>query len=265
MSWAATAGRVPTGAQHGRMRFMCPKRASSVNMMRKRRPRRAAARRASLTAAGKPFFKSILRRQVALGMKRTWHQLAPAVSVQQVIDRAVAGRVPDPFLVGRLEIVDVQHLASAGCLGEMRKQGLFFGQRHVFVFASAVRLGLERRDAALVIGHVRTVHCAQRHTHRRRNRGLRHSALTQQYHLDALALRSGYLPPQRSLQPPHFGFAAFDHLVPRIRWRKRTTPRARKTTSSSRRLSREDPRFKPLWRWYEMTHFGEARNSDRTV
>src|SRR5262245_42478236 len=65
--------------------------------------------------------------------------------------------------------------------------------------------------------------------------------LTQQYHLDALALRSRYLPPQRSLQPPHLGFAAFDHLVPRIRWRKRITPRARKTTSSSRRLSRERP------------------------
>src|SRR6202011_4044494 len=51
------------------------------------------------------------------------------------------------------------------------------------------------------------------------NRRLRHSALTQQYHLDALALRRGNLPPQRSPQPPHLGFAAFDHLFPRIRWR----------------------------------------------
>jgi hypothetical protein len=31
-------------------------------------------------------------------MKRTRHQFAPAVPVQQVIDRAVAGRVPDRFL-----------------------------------------------------------------------------------------------------------------------------------------------------------------------
>jgi hypothetical protein len=38
--------------------------------------------------------------------------------VQQVIDRAVAGRVPDRFLVGRLEIVDVQHLAGAGRFGK---------------------------------------------------------------------------------------------------------------------------------------------------
>src|SRR5262245_30015462 len=36
--------------------------------------------------------------------------------------------------------------------------------------------------------------------------------LTQQHHLDALALRRRYLPAQRSFQPPHLGFAAFDHL-----------------------------------------------------
>jgi hypothetical protein len=29
-----------------------------------------------------------------------------------------------------------------------------------------------------------------------------------------LALRRGNLPPQRSPQPPHLGFAAFDHLFP---------------------------------------------------
>src|SRR6516164_196381 len=142
MSWAATSGRVLTGAQQGRIRFMRPKRASSVNMMRSRRPRRAAARWAFLTASGKPFFKSILRRQVALGMKRTRHQLAPAVPVQKVIDRAVAGCVADPFLVGRLEIMDIQHLAGTGRLSKACEQGLLFGQGHILVFASAIRLGL---------------------------------------------------------------------------------------------------------------------------
>src|ERR687887_534836 len=147
-------------------------------------------------------------------MKRTRHQLTPAVSVQEIIDRAVAGRVPDCFLVGRLEIMDVQHLAGPGRFGKAREQGLFFGQRHVLVLASAIRLGLERVNAALVIGHVRAVHRAQRHAHRSRNRRLRHPALTQQHHLDALALRGRYLPSQRSFQPPHLGFAAFDHLFP---------------------------------------------------
>ena len=41
---------------------------------------------------------------------------------------------------------------------------------------------------------------------------LRHPALTQQHHLDALTLRDRYLLSQRSFQPPHLGFAAFDHL-----------------------------------------------------
>ena len=55
-SWEATSGLVPIGAQHGRGRLIRPNRASSVNMIRKQRPRRAAARRAFLTAFGKPFF-----------------------------------------------------------------------------------------------------------------------------------------------------------------------------------------------------------------
>jgi hypothetical protein len=48
----------------------------------------------------------------------------------------------------------------------------------------------------------------------RRNRGLRHSALAQQHHLNAFALRGRYLPSQRSLQPPNLGLAAFHHLLP---------------------------------------------------
>jgi hypothetical protein len=45
-------------------------------------------------------------------------------------------------------------------------------------------------------------------------RRLGHPTLTQQHHLDALALRRRYLPAQRSFQPPHLGLAAFDHLFP---------------------------------------------------
>src|SRR5258708_33895735 len=113
MSWAATPGRVSIGAQHGRNRFIRPKRASSVNMMRSRRPRRAAARLSLLTASGKPFFKSILRRQVALGMERTRHQFAPAVPVNEVIDRAVPGGMPDRFLSACLAIGNLQNLSDA--------------------------------------------------------------------------------------------------------------------------------------------------------
>src|SRR5271166_143494 len=54
------------------------------------------------------FFKSILRREVPLGMERARHQLTPAMPMQKVVHRAVAGWVPDRLLVSRLEIVDVQ-------------------------------------------------------------------------------------------------------------------------------------------------------------
>ena len=48
----------------------------------------------------------------------------------------------------------------------------------------------QRKHPALVIGHVRPVHRAQRHA-RRGNQGLRQPALAQQHHLDALTLLGG--------------------------------------------------------------------------
>src|SRR3984893_12824349 len=55
MSWEATSGLMPIGAQHGRGRLIRPKRASSANRIRRRRPRLAEARLAFLTACGKPL------------------------------------------------------------------------------------------------------------------------------------------------------------------------------------------------------------------
>src|SRR5271157_359827 len=188
-------------------------------------------------------------------MKRTWHQLAPAVPVQQVIDRAFAGGMPDAFLVSRLEIMDVEHLAGSGCFGKPCEQGLFFGQRHVLMFASTIRLGHERLDAAVAISHVRAVHRAQRYAHRSRDRRLRHPAFTQQHHLDALALGGRYLPPQRSSQPPHLGLVAFDHLLPpnQARWPSESHLSGEKQAGrASRRLdSPESSRFNPSWSWYK--------------
>jgi hypothetical protein len=60
-----------------------------------------------------------------------------------------------------LEIMNVQHLAGAGCSGKAREQRLFLRQRHVLMYASAIRLRLECLDAAVVIGHVRAVHRAK--------------------------------------------------------------------------------------------------------
>src|SRR5580704_2611074 len=110
MSWEATCGLMPAGAQHGRGRLMRPNRASSANMIRRWRPRLAAAARARLTARAKPFFKGILRLNVTLRMKRTRHQLAPAMPVEEIIDGAVAGRMADRLLIGALEVVDVSRI-----------------------------------------------------------------------------------------------------------------------------------------------------------
>ncbi len=150
-------------------------------------------------------------------MERTRHQLAPAMSGQKIVDRAVAGRVSDRLLIGRLDIVDVQHLTGSGGHAEARQQGLFPSKRHILALASADRLRFERLDPAAVIGHVRAIDRAQRNAHRCRNGRLRHAALAQQHHLDALTLRRRQFPPQRRLQFPYLAFGAFDHLFPRIR------------------------------------------------
>src|SRR5262249_37552763 len=146
------------------------------------------------------------------------------------------------------------HLSGPGGLGEARQQGLLLGHRHVLALASAARLGLERLDPAVVIGHVRPVHRAQRDTHGRCNRRLRHPALAQQYHLDALTLHGGNFPAQRRLQLPELVLAAFDHLFPlRIRWSERITPCSSKTIPFSRiRNQRKNPRFNQLWKRYKI-------------
>src|SRR3979411_2908531 len=74
ISWEATSGLMPIGAQHGRGRLMRPKRASSANMIRGLAWRQPAL--PSSQHLESHFFKSVFD---ALGVKRTRHQLAPAV------------------------------------------------------------------------------------------------------------------------------------------------------------------------------------------
>jgi len=60
-----------------------------------------------------------------------------------------------------------------------------------------------------------------------------------------LALRGRYLPSQRSFQPPHLGFAAFDHLFP-------PNQMAQANHTSGEENTSQATRFKPLWRWYKV-------------
>jgi hypothetical protein len=222
--------------------------------MRKRRPRLAAARRALLTAFGNAFFKGGLSRNAAFGMKRTRHQLAPAMPGKKIVDRALAGLVPDRLFVGRLEIVDVQQFTCAGSPGKTRQQRLFIRHGHVLAFAPATWLAFQCIEAAVVIGHVSPVHRAQRNSHRFRNRRLRHSALAKQHHLDALALPGMSFPTQRCLQTPNLAFGAFNHLRLRIRSDRReriTVKLSNPIHSRVRCLATANRRFNQLWKRYE--------------
>src|SRR4029077_5175588 len=143
---------------------------------------------------------------------------------------------------------------GAGCFGKARQQSLLLGQRHVLVFATAIRPRLERLYSAVVIGHVRAVHRAQRRAHCRRNSGLRHSALTQQHHLDALGCAAGIFHRSAVFSRRTSALLHLTICLPRIRWRKRITPRPRKTIRKAVYAAylQSNSRFKPFWRWYNI-------------
>src|SRR6516164_4226190 len=200
------------------------------------------------------FFKSVLSGDVAFGMEWTRHQLAPAMPGKKIVDRALAGRVPDGLFVGHLEIVDIQQLARPGGFGKAHQQGLFLSQGHVLALATAAWLASQRLEPAVVIGHMGPVHRVQRHSHRFRDHRLRHSALTQQHHLDTLALLGMPFPTQRCLQTPDLPFGAFDHLFPRIRsrWSERITPRLSNAIHPDTRCrDTASLRFNALWKRYK--------------
>src|SRR4051794_32542693 len=114
-------------------------------------------------------------------MKRTRHQLAPAMPMQQIVDRAIAGFVADGLFISRLEIVDVQQFASTSGLGIAGQQGLFLCNAHVLALASAAWFWFERLDPAAVVGHVHTVDRTKRHAHHFSNCRLRHPTFAHQH------------------------------------------------------------------------------------
>src|SRR5262249_20037938 len=79
------------------------------------------------------------------------------------------------------------------------------------------------------------------------DRGLGHSALAQQYHLNALPLSLGHFPMQRRLQLPNLALRAFDHSSPpkqMARWNhKISLPSGTKLPQTSR--------FNQLWKRYD--------------
>jgi hypothetical protein len=105
MSCEATPGLMPRGAQRP-WPVHPAKRASSANMTRSRRPRRAAARRAHLTARGKRLFKNYLRAARPLwdrnGLPLDCTRKGAAVTIL-VAHNPV--KKPGPWVVARLRVV----------------------------------------------------------------------------------------------------------------------------------------------------------------
>src|SRR6516165_9631414 len=97
-------------------------------------------------------------------MKGTRHQLAPIMTGQKIVDRAVACWVPDLLFISCFQVVNIQELSGACRFGELLEKSPLLFQRHIFSDSPAARLGFQRVDPTIVVGHMRSIDCAQRYT-----------------------------------------------------------------------------------------------------
>src|SRR5205823_5361401 len=103
-TWAGTCGRIPGGAQHRLGRQMRPKRPSSCAIMRTGRSSSAGRVRLPLPPAPQSFFKLLLGFFTPFWMPRSWHELAPAMPIEEAINRAVIDLVSHPSFKGLLDL-----------------------------------------------------------------------------------------------------------------------------------------------------------------
>ncbi len=71
-------------------------------------------------------------------MTRTWHQLAPAVTIQQAIDAAAVKRMLPLRFTGLLDFLGRGKLASFSSGEKGLKPGLFLFEGKIVVVASAL-------------------------------------------------------------------------------------------------------------------------------
>src|ERR1700694_2514208 len=84
-----------------------PKRPSSWNIKRTRRPR-SAWRATSWRTRRRSFFKGTLRLHISLGVARPRYDLAPAMAVQHAIDGRGGHRIAHLLLQGLLDLADME-------------------------------------------------------------------------------------------------------------------------------------------------------------
>src|SRR5215471_12116318 len=96
------------------------------------------------------FFKVLLRLQIPVRMKGTRHQLAPIMTGQKIVDRAVACWVPDRLFISCFQVVNIQELSGACRFRELLEKSLLLFQRHIFSYSPAARFGFQRVDPTML-------------------------------------------------------------------------------------------------------------------
>ena len=129
----------------------------SWNIRRTLRPR-SAWRATSRCTVRRSFFKGGLRRYVRLGVTRTRHHLAPAVAVQQSVDRGRRHLLAQLFLVRLLDLGHGQHPASFGALNERRQQLLLLLGAEVLMMPAAAPAQIEDGISLLGPARVQDMH-----------------------------------------------------------------------------------------------------------
>ena len=79
-------------------------------------------------------------------MERAWHQFAPAVPDQKIIDCAVAGFVANGLFIRRLDVVDVQQLPAPAALAKRASKA--FSSAKVIFWRLRPPLGLDLSAAS---------------------------------------------------------------------------------------------------------------------
>src|SRR5215470_12884 len=185
-------------------------------------------------------------------MKRTRHQLAPVMTGQKIVDRAVACWMPDRFFIGCFQVVNIQELSGACRFGKLLEKSLLLSQGHIFSYSTTARLWFQRVDPTIVVGHMRSINCAQRYTRQFANLRLGFFIFPQQYHLDTLSNDRIGLALQRLFQRSTWSLL---HLTIRSPLRISQMVLANHIEGAMASPSLDANvdalfRFKPVWKWY---------------
>src|SRR5262252_3986235 len=187
---------------------------------------------------------------------------------QKIVDRAVACWMPDRFFIGCFQVVNIQELSGACRFGKLLEKNLLLFQRHVFSYSPAARLWFQRVDPTIVVGHMRSIDCAQRYTRQFANLRLGFPIFPQQYHLDTLSNDRVGLTLQRLFQALYLVLIALDHPLPlceSVRWSYRITFRALWRAPLCRQMLTpysDSSRFGGGIRRREMPTSDQARSAD---